>query len=53
MGRVLTLAAAMAYGRPIFYAPLDRHAEAEAAKRSSLFGDSLTSCQTLEHGSMC
>ena len=34
MGPVLTLAAAMAYGRPIFYAPPDRRAEAEAAKRA-------------------
>jgi hypothetical protein len=34
MGPVLTLAAAMAYGRPIFYAPPDRRAEADAAKRA-------------------
>lgn len=36
MDPVLTLAAAMAYGRPLFYAPTDRRAEAEAAKRSLL-----------------
>ncbi|KAK9809193.1 hypothetical protein WJX72_011126 [[Myrmecia] bisecta] len=38
LGPVLTIAAAMAYGRPIWQSPPDKRAEAEAAKRS-LTGD--------------
>ncbi len=35
---MLTAAAAMAYGRPVFFSPPDRRAEAEAAKRALAAG---------------
>ena len=40
VGPVLTVAAAMAYGRPVFVSPPDRRAEADAAKRALTAGGS-------------